>query len=263
MAKTQESGEVVIQEVQRGRIECCIIGTTPFIANRMSQKVLHTLLAPTGKKNAAEKASTMKHDPIKEFRDSPYRIDDKKASTLLGILPTSFKGAMGTAALRSPGVSKTAIGQLVYVEGEMLGLYGVPKVFMSVTRSADINKTPDVRTRALLPEWACRIAIEYTKPILREQAIVTLLSTAGIVSGVGDWRQEKGSGSYGCFRLCSADDKDFLRILKTQGRAVQQAALDKPEAYNDETSEMLAWFNVEIKRRGFRVAGNEMSQAAD
>ncbi len=261
--KNQDSGEVVIQEIQRGRFECCIIGTTPFIANRMSQKVLQTLLAPTGKKNAAEKASTMKHDPIKEFRDSPYRIDDKKSPTLLGILPTSFKGAMGTAALRSPGVSKTAIGQLVYVEGEMLGLYGLPKVFMSVTRSADMNKTPDVRTRALLPEWACRIAIEYTKPILREQSIVTLLSTAGIVSGVGDWRQEKGSGSYGCFRLCSADDKDFVRIIKTMGRAAQQEALDKPQPHNDETSELLQWYGVEIRRRGFKASGDVVSLAAD
>lgn len=252
--KNVDSGEIVIQEVNKGRINFCILGTSPIILNRMSQKVWQELLAPKGKKNAAEKASTMKHDPIKEFRDSPYRMMDPKAPTLLGILPTAFKRGMGTAALDTPGAKKAQIGRLVYVEGEMLPLYGVPKVFMAITRSADINKTPDVRTRAILPEWACSISILFTKPILREQSISNLLSAAGFQSGVGDWRQEKGSGSYGAFRLCAADDPDFLRITKEHARAPQQKALDEPEAYNDETSEMLAWFDVEINRRGFKVA---------
>ena len=55
----------------------------------------------------------------------------------------------------------------------------------------------------------------------------------------------------------SEDDADFQRILKTQGRKEQQLALDNPEPYNDETSEMLAWFDVEIQRRGFVVAGKK------
>jgi hypothetical protein len=54
--------------------------------------------------------------------------------------------------------------------------------------------------------------------------------------------------------LVAPDHKDFKRIVGTQGRKAQQDALDKPVAYNDETSEMLAWFDVEIKRRGFKVA---------
>ena len=153
-----------------------------------------------------------------------------------------------------PGAKRTQIGRLVYVHGELLPVYGVPKVFMAVTRSADMNKTPDIRTRALVPEWACKLRIEFTKPVLREQSIANLLAAAGFQSGVGDWRQEKGSGSYGSFRLVSDDDPDFVRICSTQGRDAQVQALEEPEAYNDETSEMLAWFDVEMKRRGFKVA---------
>ena len=252
MATAKDNGtEIQIMEVVKGQIEFCILGTSPLIMNRMSQKVWFELLAPKGKKNAAEKASTMKHDPIKEFRDSAYTISDPNAPTLLAILPTSFKRAMGTAALDTPGAKKAQIGRLVYIEGEQLPIYGVPKVFMAITRSADMNKTPDVRTRAILPEWACRLKITFTKPILREQSIANLLAAAGFQSGVGDWRQEKGSGSYGSFKLVSADDADFLRIVSTQGRAAQQHALDKPVAHNDETDEMLAWFDVELSKRGF------------
>lgn len=254
VTKTNDSTEIQILQVERGEMDFCILGTTPFICNRMSNKVWNELLAPKGKKTSVEKASTMKHDPILEFRNSPYTLSDKAAPTLLAMLPTAFKGAMGTAALRMPGVKKTEMLQLVNVDWDMQPMYGIPKVFMAITRSADMNKTPDVRTRALIPEWACKLKVTFTKPILREQSIANLVAAAGVVSGVGDWRQEKGSRSFGSFKLVSPDDKDFVRILKTQGRAAQQEAMDKPVAYNDETDEMLRWFDVEIKRRGFKAA---------
>ncbi len=252
--KAETSSEIQVIEVVKGQIDFCILGTSPLIMNRMSQKVWHELLAPKGKKNAAEKASSLKHDPIQEFRNSPYIIENKAAPSLLGILPTAFKGAMLTAALDMPGTKRTQMGRLLTVDWDMQPVYGVPRVFMSITRSADMNKTPDVRTRAILPEWACKLTVTFNKPILREQSVANLLAAAGMQSGVGDWRQEKGSGSFGAFKLVSNDDKDFLRITKTMGREVQQEALDNPIAYNAETEEMLAWFDVEIKRRGFKVA---------
>lgn len=257
MVKKPEAGsEIHILEVVKGTMDFCILGTSPFICNRMSQKVWFELLAPKGKKSAVEKASSMKHDPIREFRDSPYIMKDEKAPTLIGILPTMFKGAMGTAALRMPGVKKTELEQLVSVNWDMQPMYGVPRVFMAITRSADMNKTPDVRTRALIPEWACKLSVTFIKPQLREQAIANLLAAAGFISGVGDWRQEKGSGSYGSFKIVSDDDADFVRIVKTQGRAAQKAAFDNPVAYNDETDEMLRWFAQEVTTRGFKKDEN-------
>ena len=254
MAITKQETEIIIQTVQKGRLDFCILGKTPLIMNRMSQKVWFELLAPKGKKTMVEKASSMKHDPIKEFRDSPYRMSDPNAPTELALLPTMFKRAMGSAALDMPGAKKSQIGRLVYVEGLEVPVYGIPELFMAITRSADMNRTPDVRTRALLPEWACSLSVTFTKPMLREQSIVNLLSAAGFQSGVGDWRQEKGSGSYGSFALVAPDDPDFVRITTTMGREQQIEALANPIAHNDESSEMLGWFSVEAKRRGFAVA---------
>lgn len=248
------TSEIQILEINTGRLDVFIKGTSPLILNRMSQKTWFELLAPQGRKSAAIKASSMKHDPLQEFRDSPYILKDPKSATLLGVMSSGFKKAMGTAALRTPGVKKTEIGQLVYVPGEFVEVFGVPKVFMAITRSADMNRTPDVRTRAILPEWACKLTVTFVKPALRETSIANLLAAAGIISGIGDWRQEKGSGSFGSFVLTSPDDADYKRIVSKMGRKAQQAALDEPEAYNDETSEMLAWFDVEMKRRGFKVA---------
>ncbi len=252
--KKTEATEIVVVEMQRASMTFCVLGTSPLIMNRMSAKAKQQLLAPAGRKSTVEKASSLKHEPLQEYRDSPYRMDDPAAPTALALLPSMFKGAMCTAALRIPGVKKTEIEQLVQVDWARMAVYGVPKIFCAVTRSADINKTPDVRTRAILPQWACFLTVNFMRPALREQAIVNLLAAGGQISGVGDWRAEKGSGSFGSFTLVSQDDPTFQQIVNNGGRAAQLAAIEEPEAYDSETEELLGWFNVEARRRGFRVA---------
>lgn len=251
--KKVEDAEITVLEITKGRVDFCVLGTTPLICNRMSQKVKQELLMPKGRKNAAEKASQLKHNPLDEFRDSPYVLTDPKAPTLIAGLATWFKAALCTAALDMPGTRKAQIGRLTYVVGYMVPVFGLPKLMMSCTRSADMNKTPDVRTRAILPEWACQVSIEFVRPIMREQAVVNLLAASGITMGVGDWRPQKGSGNFGQFKLVSASDKDYVRIMK-QGREQQIKAMAEALPFDDETSELLSWFTAESARRGFKVA---------
>lgn len=225
--KGKDSGEVQVLEVDQGTIEFYILGTTPLIMNSMSLKVMQELLAPKGRKTAVEKASSMKHDPMVEYRASCYRMPDG-SETVLGGPATWFKAAMCNAALDIPGAKKAQIGRLTYVNGQMLPIYGIPEIFCSVTRSADINKTPDVRTRAILPKWATRVSVTFIRPMLREQSISNLLASAGLTMGVGDWRQQKGSGNYGLFRLVSQDDSEYQMLLANGGESAQLDALESP-----------------------------------
>ena len=73
------------------------------------------------------------------------------------------------------------------------------------------------------------------------------------MSGLGDWRIEKGSGSYGGFEIVDPDDPEFLEIVKEGGRQAQLEALENPVAYDAETEELLGWFDIEIKRRGLKI----------
>lgn len=248
------NSEIVIMSSEMGQMDFCVLGTSPIILNRMSEKVRGELLAPKGRKTAADKAANLKHQPYEEFRASPYTLKDDSEPTLLALLPTAFKRSMMTAALDLPGAKKAQIGRLVQVDWDMQPLYGIPKIFMAVTRSADINRTPDIRTRAMVPQWACRLTVRFVKPIIREQSVANLLAAAGIQSGIGDWRQEKGSGSYGGFKLVSADDPQWNEIVRTGARAAQAEAMENPEPYDAETAELLGWFDVEARRRGFKVA---------
>jgi hypothetical protein len=148
-------------------------------------------------------------------------------------------------------MKKAQIGRLTYVCNDLIPLYGIPQMIMSVVRSADINHTPDVRTRVIIPEWACRIRITVAEQLIKAQAVVNLLATGGITQGVGDGRPEKGSLNFGRFRLTDASDPDYKRIVREGGRKAQAAAMaaDPPAFYDTETAELYGWFVEERKRR--------------
>lgn len=246
--KSNDSSEIRIERLQRATIKVHVLGTSPLILHRMADKALHELLLPAGRRTAADRAQTLKHNPIEEYRAAALTVPS--GPTLLGLLSTAFKGAMMTAALAVPGVRKTEIGRLVFVEGESVPVYGEPRLFMSVVRSADMNRTPDIRTRPIVPRWAAELLVTFVAPLITEQSVVNLLAAAGVTAGVGDWRPEKGKGSYGQFDVVNADDVDYAALVAEGGRAVQERALAEPEPYNTESAELLDWFTDEAGRRG-------------
>lgn len=246
-----DSKSVVIHEVKKGFVQLGVLGTRPTILNRMSEKARRELLLPGRPKTTADKASNLKHNPFDEFRASPYIIPDDDAPTLLACMSASFKKAMATAALDMPGAKKAQVGRLVYVQDDLVPIYGEPRLLMSVVRSADINHTPDIRTRVIIPRWAAIVSIEFVTPIMKVSDVVNLLAGGGITSGIGDWRPQKGAGDYGQYKVVQTDDPDLLEVIRGGGRKVQQAAMADPMPYDAETAELLSWYDTEAARRGF------------
>jgi hypothetical protein len=255
MAKKKEEPGIYITEVSESTVECFIVGRTPLIINRLAEKARQELLMPKGRKTAAERAGNLKHNPVEEFRSSAYVIKDDKSPTYLAIPSSAPKRALASAALDIPGAKKAQIGRLTYVTGMLLGVYGLPKLFMAVTRSADMNKTPDIRTRCIVPEWAIKMQINYVTPILKAEMVLSLLTAAGLYIGVGDWRTEKGSGSYGQFTILPTSKSSEIKHILEQGRKEQMEAMANPVAYDDDTLELLTWFNEEVKVRGHKIVG--------
>jgi hypothetical protein len=252
MAKKTPKGDsgtdtVDVLEVSKGFAELCIVGDEPLICNRLSEKARHELLLPAPKRNATERATMLKHKPYDEFRASPYAL--QSGPTRIAVLSASFKKAMMTAALDLPNTKKAQIGRLVWVQGLYTSIFGVPQIICAPVRSADMNRTPDIRTRAIIPEWACRLRIEFVQPLMKVNAVLRLLAAAGLFIGVGDWRKEKGSGTFGGFHLVEPDDAQFLSIIEGGGRDMQDEALKAPAAYDEETASLLGWFDEEISRR--------------
>jgi hypothetical protein len=255
MAKpAAKSEEVIIQKISTGVLTVNVLGTTPLIFNRMSEKAWRELLLPAPPKNRASRASVLKHEPFDEYRASVYQDRDEASPTALMLPVQCFKGAATTAALDMPGSNKSQMGRLLWIRERWVSIYGVPEIYCSIVRQAGMNRTPDVRTRAILPTWAARFVIEYVEPIVKAQSVINLLAAGGLTVGVGDFRQEKGKGNFGQFVIVDADDERYLEVMK-RGREEQLAALADPVAHDEETAELLGWFTSEVKRRGFRAVG--------
>jgi len=246
-AKEQESPFELI-EMRIGHLTVNLIGETPLIMHRQSQKDKQGLLLPAPEKNRAARAATLKHDPIGEFRASVYLNRDDKTPTLLHFPSNAFGKAMADVALDYPGATKTRIGRLTGISSVDVFVYGIPEVFIRPVRLSGINKAPDIRTRAILSEWCCSVTIRYSASHFKEGEIIQLVNAAGMFRGIGDWRPEKG-GDYGTWKLVNNNDADMKALMKNCGRKAQVEALKNPVCFDPDSEEMLTWFGEETKRR--------------
>lgn len=260
MAKSaKKTTEVLdIQELVMREIRFNVLGASPMIMNRFSQKAWQELLFPSARENRAGLEQSLKHDPHAEFRGAVYRNRDPKSKSLIHIPNGAFHGALASAALDIPGAAKSKMERQTSIIDTNIELFGLPRIFCTMVRNSDMNRTPDVRTRPIFPEWACRITVRYLVSTMSERTVANMLGASGQIVGIGDWRPQKG-GPYGCFKLVEDGNKNFNHIIKTQGRLAQQHALDHPVAFDTDTEELLAWFHAEVRRR--EMGGKLKSQA--
>lgn len=257
MAKSTKSAEIDVVMLKQEEMTFWVLGITPFYCNRVAEKAKRELLMPRGRLTTAQRAQNLKHDPVSEYRASPY-LRRGDGPTRIMMLSTAFKKAIAQTALDMPsGVAKSQINRLTFVTDEYVPIYGIPRLNMSVTRSADMARTPDIRTRARLDKWASRVSVRYTLPMLNGEKVATLLAGAGMICGVGDWRQEKGSGNNGLFEIVASDDARLLAIIAEGGMVEQDAALAEPECSDAETEDLLGWYMEERHRRGGAQPANE------
>jgi hypothetical protein len=261
VARKKDVEEVLeIISVTKGSIRCHLVGESPLIMHRFPKKAWEQLLFPKGRANAAELAENLKHDPLMEFRESIYRNRDPKQPAAIHMPSGAFSKGIASAALDLPGATKAQILRLVSINSTHVNIFGVPQMFMAMTRSSDVAHTPDVRTRAIFPEWACAVDVGYVSSLLKQTQVVNLFNAAGLIVGLGDWRPQKG-GPYGKFRIVSEDDPDYRRITKGQGRQAQLAAFESPEPYDSDTDELFSWFLEEAKRREKTIPSVEIIAA--
>jgi hypothetical protein len=242
----------MVTALQHANITLRLIGTTPFYYNSMSVKAKRDLLIGSAPKTTAEKRE-IKHNPEEEFRDSVYKKSHGK--THLYFPPAAIKQAMATAAIETKGVAKTNVQRLIFLPELETEIYGRPYLKIDTVRMANINKTPDMRTRAYLPEWCAEINISFVQPTLSAVDVYTLLQNAGSIVGLGDFRQEKGRGAYGCFTVTGEgmpnwkDHKEDWERITQDGMIAQQHALANPEYADEMTEELMGYLNEERARR--------------
>jgi len=248
--KKSTSDSIQIHTLKQGQIKLRMIGQTPMYFNSMGSKAMRDLLVGAGRKTAAQKKE-IKHNPEVEYRETMYTKKD--GDTALYFPAAGVKGAMATAALETAGITKASVQRLIYLPENKIQIWGKPYLKMDIVRSADMNRTPDVRTRAYLPNWCAEVTIKFVTPTFSAQGIISLLANAGQIVGIGDFRQEKGRGSYGTWAVTSSEDmgeyKELWDDITQEAREVQELAIEHPECADHETAELMQFLQEERVRR--------------
>src|SRR5262245_34454892 len=137
MSKTSTSREetITVTPIALTEMKFNLVGVTQLVPHSTSAHAKGQLLFPAPKKNAAEKATTMKHEPWTEFREAAYRFSNEEAGETRLYMPAgAIKGALKDVAIDMVGARKSQVGRLTTVLGVKLPLYGVPKIYTTMVR---------------------------------------------------------------------------------------------------------------------------------
>lgn len=189
---------VQIDRIAAETIVVPIIGTTPLIVHRFSEKAKRQMLDNMqGRKSPKEPK-----DPQAEYEGAFYRLKDGA----YGFPVTAFKLATVGGARFYPGnVTMTALKQFMFFRGEVGadGL-GLTRIEGEPHRREDVVRVgrggTDLRYRPEFPEWSTTIEVTYVTSGLTRGSVLSLIDAGGMGVGVGEWRPEK-DGDFGTYRI--------------------------------------------------------------
>jgi hypothetical protein len=206
MPNTIES-RVTISAPNNKIVEIKIVGTTPYVQLRFSEKVKQQLLANMAE---AQKKKGKKREPRnyrEEFKNAMYET----AGGWRGIPASAFRKAC-ISACRLVGFKMTLAKLSIFAVEDGIDIHdgyplvkiltGKPEMCQHAVRNA--TGVVDVRTRAMWREWSAKIKIRYDADQFNESDIANLLARVGEQVGIGegrpDSRESCGMG-WGLFKL--------------------------------------------------------------
>lgn len=192
-----EAASIAIQKVAQQTIRVPILGVTPLLMHRFSEKAKRQMLDNMqGRKSLKESK-----DPQAEYESSFYRLTDGTP----GFPVIAFKSAtIGAARFYGKEVTMTALKQYMFFQGEigsdgqtLSRIEGDPQMREDVVR---IGRGTDLRYRAEFRDWRTVITVTYVTSALTQDSILSLIDAGGMGVGVGEWRPEK-NGDRGTYMI--------------------------------------------------------------
>jgi len=210
VATKQENDALVeINQVAAERIRVPIIGTSPLIIHRFSEKAKRQML------DTMQGRKTLKtpRDPQADYEGARYRFKDGGD----GFPVIGFKAATVSGARFYHGVTMTSLRQFIFFWGEpgidgqgLARIIGEPKMREDVVR---VNRGgADLRYRPEFPEWSTTLEVVYATSALTQGSVLSLINAGGMGVGVGEWRPEK-DGDFGTYRV---DPDREIEVIKDE-----------------------------------------------
>lgn len=196
-AAEQETAAIQIDKIAVRIISVPILGTTPLIVSRFSEKARRKMLdAMQGRKTPKEPKK-----PEEEFEAARYRFEDGGD----GLPIVAFKAATVEASrFYGKDVTKVGLRQFLFMRGELgkdgqdlARIDGEPVMREDVVR---VQRGTDLRYRPEFREWRTTLRVVYVTSALTEASVLSLIDAGGMGVGVGEWRPER-NGTNGTYRI--------------------------------------------------------------
>lgn len=190
--------EIKIKPIEVRTMNLKIVGTTPMLQEKMSEKIREQLKnLVTGK----GKEKNKNRDLELEVKEKIHK--DSKGN--IGFPASGFKKAMVEAAPYLDGMDKKkAKGSFFIIgnlENDLVAIKSKKYVInKAVGRDSGINRAPREIWRPEFRDWSCVLNIRYNSMQISPEAIVELAKLAGFHIGVGSWNPQHG-GSFGTFTI--------------------------------------------------------------
>lgn len=188
---------VAIDQIDAETIHVPILGMTPLIVHRFSEKAKRQMLdAMQGRKSPKQPKN-----PEEEYEAAYYRLKDGNP----GFPALAFKAATVGGARFYSGVTMTALKQFMFFRGEpgndgqqLVRIDGEGHMREDVVRVG--RGGTDLRYRPEFSEWQTTLEVIYVKSALTRNSVLSLIDAGGLGVGVGEWRPEK-DGDFGTYRI--------------------------------------------------------------
>lgn len=194
------SAEIQIDKIAAETLKVPILGTTPLIMHRFSEKAKKAMLdAEQGKKTPKEPKN-----PEAEYEAAFYRLANGDAGFPVGAFKDATIG--GARFYGKNQVTMTGLRQFLLGWPGELGDDGRPltRIEGEAEMREDVVRVrrggSDLRYRPQFRDWRTTLIVVYATSALTRDSVLSLIDAGGMGVGVGEWRPEKG-GEFGTYRI--------------------------------------------------------------
>lgn len=216
MAKKVEEGVQLIQipEIKIKEANVTIVGNSPLIINKFSEKSKRQILEKQMKKAKAPKEAKI---PFYDFVQSLHwvtpmpdfegKTEEEIKEIFNKAIEDGAKFGFPTVGIKQSAISAAYRGGLAKNKVSLQGAFHIKGELATIegelTMREDYVKIPmggaDIVYRGEFKEgWKSTFTVMYDEGVISLEQIIQMINLGGFSVGIGDWRTERG-GNFGMF----------------------------------------------------------------
>lgn len=212
MSTVKKEEKIELKNVVVKSMQITIVGDSPLLMRRFSEKAKQQLLdIQTKKAKSTKEIRNPWADMIDGLNWLTPMPESKTEEGFNEAVANGAKFGFPAVGLKQSAISAAYRAGLSKNKVELQGLFHIPDEFIVIEgvpeMREDYVKIPktgsaDLAFRGEFKQWKSTFTINYIDGIYSIEQIINFINLGGFTVGIGEWRPEKG-GSFGRFHVAS------------------------------------------------------------